>query len=138
MHRKERHVETDQQHPEVEPAEPLAEQPTGHLRVPVVDAADQREHGPANQYVVEVSDDKERVVHLCVERDDGEHHARQAADDESDEEADHEQQWRCEPGSAPPQRRNPAENLHACRDQMTMLAAVKYASPSCGNPVANM
>ena len=61
-------------------AEPLVQHAPGHLREPVVERAEQREHRAADQHVVEVRDDEERVVHLQVERHRGEHHAGQAAD----------------------------------------------------------
>src|ERR1043165_2978573 len=68
-------------------AEWLAQHAAGDLRKPVVDRAKERENRASDQYVMEVRDDKESVVHLPVERDSGQHQARQAADQEDEEEA---------------------------------------------------
>ena len=80
VHREERHVEADEEQPEIPLAEPLAQHAAGDLREPVVERAEQREHRAADQHVVEMRDDEERVVHLQVERHRREHHAGQAAD----------------------------------------------------------
>jgi len=45
---------------------------------------------------------------------------------------------RCHPQPSGPQRGQPAEDLHAAVMAIIMLAAVKYASPICGRPTANM
>ena len=49
-------------------AEPLVEQPPGHLREPVVDRGEDGEQQAADQHVVEVRDDEVRVGELPVER----------------------------------------------------------------------
>ena len=77
-------------------AEPLAHHPAGDLGIPVVERAEQREHGAADQHVVQVRDDEVGVVHLQIERHRGEHDAGQAAEDEDEEEAEHEEQRRLE------------------------------------------
>src|SRR5690606_40821639 len=46
------------------------------------------EHEAADEHVMHVRDDEMRVVRLPVEGDDRDHHARQAADDEDEEEAE--------------------------------------------------
>ena len=48
--------------------EPLVQHPAGHLREPVVDAADHREHVDADQHVVDVGDDEIGVGQLPVDR----------------------------------------------------------------------
>ena len=47
--------------------EPLVEHAPEHLRPPVVEAAEDREDGPAQDHVVEVGDDEVRVVDLPVD-----------------------------------------------------------------------
>ena len=52
------------------------EHPAGHLREPVVDPGEDREHGAAHQHVVEVGDDEVGVVQLPVDREHGQEDAR--------------------------------------------------------------
>ena len=47
----------------------------GELREPVIEGAEQREQRAADQDVMEMRDDEERVVHLQVERNRGQHYA---------------------------------------------------------------
>ena len=65
-------------------AEPLVVHPPGDLREPVVDAAEQREDGGAEDDEVEVGDDEVRVGRRLVERDRREHDPREPADDEEE------------------------------------------------------
>ena len=117
MHRKERQIEADEDQPERPASERLAHHSAGDLGKPVIDRAEQRKYRAADQHVMEMRDDEIGVVHLRVERHGGDHHAGQAADDEGDEEADDEQQRRLEHRPAVPQRRQPAEDLHAGGDR---------------------
>ena len=57
---------------------------------------------------------------------------------EDEEEAEHEQQRRRKLRPAGPERRDPAEDLHAVGIAIIMLAAVKKLCPSSGRLVANM
>src|SRR5437763_10956555 len=66
---------------------------------------------------MKMRDHEERVVNLKVERHRRQHHAAQTAQDEDKEETEHEQQRRLEYGPSGPQRRDPAEDLHAARDR---------------------
>ena len=91
--------------------------PPAHLGEPVVERAEQREDGAADQHVVEVRHDEVGVVDLGVERHGREHDAGQAAEHEDEEEAEHEQERRLELRPAVPQRRDPAEDLDAARDR---------------------
>ena len=61
VHREERRVEAHERHPEVDLPEPLVVHPAGHLREPVVDAREDREHRAAEEHVVDVRDDEVRV-----------------------------------------------------------------------------
>ena len=120
--------------------EPLAQHAAGDLREPVVERAEQREHGAADQHVVKMRDDEEGVVHL---RD-------RAAPTASitpvrppmmkiEEEAEDPQHRRLE-------RAGVRDHIVAIQQKICMpvgiaimmLAAVKKLSPSCGRPVANM
>ena len=58
----------------------LVEHLPEELRVPVVQAAEDREHEAAEQHVVEVRDDEIGVGLLPVGRDDRVHDAREPAD----------------------------------------------------------
>ena len=68
VHREERQVEADERQPEVQLAEPLVVHPAGHLREPVVDAREDREHRAAEEHVVDVRDDEVRVARVDVDR----------------------------------------------------------------------
>ena len=72
----------------------LAQHPAGELGKPVVERAEERKHGAADQHVVQMRDDEIGVVHLQVERHGAEHEAGQAAEHEDEEEREHEQQRR--------------------------------------------
>ena len=113
--------------------EPLAQHPSGDLREPVVEGAEQREDRAADQHVVEMRDDEVGVVHLQVERHRREHHAGQPADHEDEDEAEHEEHRRREARRA--RARCVAIQQKICTPlgiAIIMLAAVKKLSPSCG------
>ena len=99
VHRAEGQVEEDERHPEVQLAERLVVHPAGHLREPVVDPGEDREHRAAEQHVVDVGDDEVRVRHVDVERHDGEHDAADPAEGEHRDEAEREQHRRSAGGS---------------------------------------
>ena len=61
-------------------AQPLVVHAAGDLREPVVDPAEDREDGGAEDDEVEVRDDEVRVGHRLVERDRREHDPGQAAE----------------------------------------------------------
>ncbi len=75
-------VEADEQHPEVDLAEPLVEHPAGQLRPPEVVAGEHREDHGAEDRVVEVRDDEVAVGQVEVESRAGEDDAGQAAEEE--------------------------------------------------------
>ena len=110
VHREEADVEADEHDPERPLAEPLAHEPAGELREPVVDAADDREDVDADQHVVQVGDDEVGVGELPVDRHRGGHEAGDAADHEDDHEAGEEQERRGELRPAGPDRRHPGEH----------------------------
>src|SRR5207253_7419098 len=63
----EREIEAGEHHPELDSAEPLAEQATRHLRPPVVGTREEPEEAAADQHVVQVSDDEVAVRLLQVD-----------------------------------------------------------------------
>ena len=71
---------------EADPAPGLGVHPAGHLRPPVVQAADQRHHGTAHHHVVEVGDDEVGVVQVHVGGQGAEEQAGQPADAEQEDE----------------------------------------------------
>ncbi|VBN36182.1 Uncharacterised protein [Burkholderia pseudomallei] len=115
MHRKEAHVETDQDHEERELAESLVHHPAGELRKPVRDAAEHRKHVDAEQHVVQVRDDEVSLGQLPVERHRGRHHAGHAADHEHQHEAREIEERRLEHRAARPDRREPCEHRNRAR-----------------------
>ena len=81
-------VEADEQHPEVDLAQPLVEHPAGELRPPEVEAGEHREDHGAEDDVVEVRDDEVAVGEVEVQGRAGEDDAGQAAEEEGDQEAE--------------------------------------------------
>ena len=113
-------------------------QPPGDLREPVVQPAEDREDGRAEDDEVEVRDHEVRVGQRLVERDRGEHDPGEAAEHEEDDEAADEQQRRPEP-------RRPVTTVSSQAntwivDGITTIidAAAKKTSVVVGSPVANM
>ena len=111
----ERRVEADEEHPEVDLAEPLVEHPPGQLGPPEVVAGEHREDHGAEDGVVEVRDDEVAVGQVEVERRAGQDDAGQAAEEEGDEEAHRPQHRGGHDDLAAPHRADPVEELHAGR-----------------------
>ncbi len=84
----------------------------GEQRQPVVQPGQQREGEGAGDHVVQVGDDEIGVVRLPVEGHDGEHHARQPAEHEDEEEAEDVEHRQIPARPAVRQRRQPGEDLH--------------------------
>src|SRR5579875_1778727 len=87
LHQK-RGVETDQGQPEVQLAQPLVEQPAGHLREPEIDPGEGGEHDGAEQHVVEVRDHEIAVGDVEVQRRAGQKHPGQPTEQKGDQKAD--------------------------------------------------
>ena len=94
VHRQEGAVHADQGQPEVKPPELLVVHPPGHLREPVVDAREDREHRSAEEHEVDVGDDEVGVGYVDVDRHHAEHHAADPAHCERDDEAEGEEHRR--------------------------------------------
>ena len=105
VHREEGEVEPDEREPEMQLAEPLVVHAPGHLREPVVDPAEDREHGAAEEHVVDVRDDEVRVAGMNVDRHGGEVDAGEPTDHEHRQEAERKEHRRRESDSAFPHRR---------------------------------
>ena len=71
MHREECQPRADEAQPEANLPDALVIHPTGDLWEPVVHAAEDREHGAAEDHKMEVRDDVVAGIHLLVERDRG-------------------------------------------------------------------
>ena len=82
MHRQEGDVEADEHQPEGDLAQPIRQLLAVDQRKEVIAAREDRERGAADQHVVQMADDEERVVRLKVERRERHHHAGQPAEDE--------------------------------------------------------
>ena len=83
MHREKCEVEAEKEQPEVHFAQALVHHATGDLGKPVINRAEQREDRPPNEHVMQVGDNKERIVDLPIERNRSQHYAGQAADQET-------------------------------------------------------
>ncbi|EGE59446.1 hypothetical protein RHECNPAF_2190041 [Rhizobium etli CNPAF512] len=116
VHREEGQVKAGEDEAEGPSAEPFAHHAAGDLREPVVDRADEREDGTADQHVMKMCDDEISIVNLRVERHGGHHQAGHSADDEGNQEADDEKQRCLEDETSVPQRRQPAEDLRPGRN----------------------
>src|SRR5580693_2345792 len=90
----ERGVKTDERQPEMQLAQPLVEQPAGHLREPEVDTGERGEHDGAEQHVVKVRDHEIAVGDVEVQRRAGQQHTGQPTQQERDHEADRKQHRR--------------------------------------------
>ena len=108
-------VEAHEQDPELPFPESLVEQTAEHLRPPVEEAGEDREHHAAEERVVEVGDDEVAVVHLPVDRERGEVDAGEPADHEDGEKAERVEHRRVEVEVPAPERREPVEDLDARR-----------------------
>ena len=94
--RQERHVEADEDEPELQLPELLVEHPAEQLRPPVGEAAEDREERAAEEHVVQVRDDEVRVRDVPVDREDGEEDPREAAEGDDGDEAERPQHRRVE------------------------------------------
>ena len=116
VHREEDHVHPDEHQEEVQLAEQLVVHLSAHLREPIIEAAEDREHRTEAQHVMEVRHDIIGVLHVIIDASVREHDAGDAADGEQEDEADREQHWRLEGERSAPHGRDPAEHLHAGRN----------------------
>ena len=115
MHGKEGYVEADEGEPKIQLADRLAHHAAGYLRKPVVDGSDKREHGAADQHVMEMRDHKIRVVHLRIDRHRGDHHAGHSTQHENEDEPEHEEHRRAQYRFAVPQGGKAAEDPNSAR-----------------------
>ena len=98
-------------------AQPLVEHPAGDLGCPVVEPAEEGEDEPAHDRVVEVRKHEEAPVHGDVDRDVGQEHAGDAADQEVEEHAQGEQHRHLETDLRFPQRPEADQEDEAGRDR---------------------
>ena len=109
-------VEADEQHPEVDLADPLIQHVPGELRPPEVVAGEHREHHGAEHHVVEVRNHEVGVGDVEVQRRAGQDDAGQAAEQEGGQEADRPEHGRGHGDVAAPHGADPVEELHPGRD----------------------
>jgi hypothetical protein len=100
MHRQEGRVEADEHQPEHPLAQPVGHHPPRRMRNPVIGPAEQREHHPADQYVMQMRHDEIAVMRLQVERHRRQHHAGQPAQHEDEQKAQHERHRHRQPRAA--------------------------------------
>ena len=103
--------------PEVDLAEPLVEHVTGHLRQPVVDRREEREHEPAHDRVVEMRHREEAAVGGHVARDVGEEDPGEPAEEEVEDPAEAEEHRHRVADLPAPERSHRAEEGEAGRDR---------------------
>ena len=97
-------------------AKAFMEEPAGHLREPVINTGEDAHDRTTEEHVVDMSDHEVRVLVLRVDGRGSMHHTGDAANSESDDEANGEEHRRREPDAATVQRADPVENLDACGD----------------------
>ncbi|MPL91568.1 hypothetical protein SDC9_37643 [bioreactor metagenome] len=107
--------EADEPEPEGRLAEPVVELEAEGLGPPVADRGIDREDHAADDHVVEVRDQEQRVVELEVDRRNRQQDAGHAADGEGHEEADRPQHRHFEPDLALVHGEQPVEDLHPRR-----------------------
>ena len=73
----------------------LGQHVSGPFGEPVVERAEEREDGAADEHVMEMGDDEIGVVHLQIEGHRREHDAGEAAEHEDDDEAQGRRAWAC-------------------------------------------
>src|SRR3546814_7164346 len=83
----EQDVDADEEYPEMQFAKRFIVHPARHLRKPIVESREQREHRAKRQHIVEVRDDIIGVVQVGVDAAIGQHDAGHAADGEHEDEA---------------------------------------------------
>ena len=116
VHRPERQVEADEQHPEPDLAQTLVQFVAERLRPPEVETRQHPHQGTAEDHVMEVGDDVVGVGLLRVGRRDGMGDTGEPADGEHRHRPDGVQHRRGEPNPAPPHSGQPVEDLHAGGD----------------------
>jgi len=85
----------------------------GHLRPPVIQAAEEGDRGASHHDVVEVSDDEVRVMQVQVDADHAQEEAGQTTNREQEEEAETVEHRHVQLDRAAPEGAEPVEHLHA-------------------------
>ena len=69
MHWEKGDVHADEEQPEIPFSQTLAQHPSGDLREPEIESAEQRAHCSAQQHIVKMGDDEVGIVRLQIKRD---------------------------------------------------------------------
>src|SRR6266496_4051929 len=93
VHRDERHVEPDEEQPEVPFAEALTEESASGFGEPIIDSREDHENQCAYEHEMKMSNDEVRIVELPVKWGGSQHDARQSGDQELKEKRRAEQHW---------------------------------------------
>src|SRR5262249_30073741 len=137
VHREERDVEPYEHRPEADSPQAFVEHPSGDLRQPEVERAEDREDDCSVEYVMEVGDDEVAVRRLPVEGQHRHHHAGDAAQQEDQEEADGKEHRCREAHRAVPHRGDPCEELDAARHRDKQADGGEERQREGGMPVAS-
>ncbi len=116
VERHEGDVEASHPEPEGGLAEPLVELEAERLREPIGVAGERAEQHAADDHVVEVSDQKKRIVQHEIGGRHRQQHARHAPDHERDHEGERPEHRHLEAHAPAPHGEEPVEDLHAGGD----------------------
>src|SRR6185369_9877459 len=116
MHRVESQMEADREKPKMPEPQFAVQQPAESLRIPVVEACEERVEETANQNVMKVSDDEVRIRELPIERNNGQHHSSQTRNQKLEKEAEAEEHRHFQPNLAAVHRAEPVEDLDPGRN----------------------
>ena len=108
-------VETDEGEQEMELTQGFIQHPSSELGIPVVNRAEDHEHGAAVNDVVEMGHHEVGVVHMKIERNLGQGYAGDAAEHKIDDEGAGKEGGAVEGDLAAPERGQPVEELDSRR-----------------------
>ena len=108
-------IETDKGEQEVEPAQIFVEHAAGEFGIPVVEGAEDDEHGAAIDDVVEMAHHEVGVMHVNVEGHLGQGYAGDTTKDKVDDEGAGKQHCRVQGDLAAPKGGKPVEEFDAGR-----------------------
>src|ERR1700730_8601638 len=117
VHEVECQVETDEEQPEVQLTYSLVVHLPRHLRKPVVEGAEDREHDRAYDHVVKVCNNEVRIAQLPVEGSRTQHDSGQTGNQTLEEKGNAKQHRLSELNLSSPHGGQPVENFDSGRDR---------------------
>src|SRR5258708_7402386 len=117
VHEVKRQVESNQEEPEMKLTQSFAVHLPRHLRKPVVEGTEDREHDRTYDHVVKVRDHEVGGTELPIERRSTQHDSRETSDQELEEKGNTEQHRCLELNPPSPHRGQPVEDLNSGGDR---------------------